>query len=213
MIKRLFLYLLITFFSFSDIVKGEDFVSFGFHVGAQHNVGMLESYDPAIQIDPQNNYFLGISSKLNFAPLFIRFGIDIAFMINDGEVLENSSTEIESTKIQTISSPFFFGYNYHVLDIGNFYMGPGLSYIFGRGRIISKTPALSDDINATSLAFGFVAGIEFELSPVFRFYFEWNYLDGRSEPVQQTQTTDNWDNFYIDFSGHRILFGVLYYII
>ncbi len=213
--KYIIILTLLFIFSHIAILKAEDLfdIGFGLHIGAQHDVGNFSSNDPSLQIDPQNNYFLGFSGKTNFICFFAKFGIDTTVMINRGEVLENSSGEIESIKIHYVSIPFFLGFNYRILDVGNFYMGPGISYLLGRGRITSTTPALSEDIDTSAWGLGFISGIELDLTTSTRFYFEWEYLDGRSVAVQQTQTTDNWKNYYIDFTGHRILFGIMYYVL
>ncbi len=212
MIRRTVICIFAMTICFSDPGFAEDYVGIGAHLGLHHDVGNPDSYAPFIQIDPQNNYFIGFSFKTNIAFLFARFGADTTFLINRGEVLEDSN-EIAYSKIHYISLPFFMGYNYKLLDIGNFYMGPGLSYFMARGRITSSVSGLSDDINATGWGFGFIAGIEYKVSFSLDFYFEWEYLNGKSEPVLQSQSTHNWNNFYVDFSGHRFIFGIRYYLI
>ncbi len=214
--KSISLYILIIIFCYTGISHAADIVDIGFglHIGAQHDVGNFGSNDPSIQIDPQNNYFLGFSSKSNFFSfLFIKLGVDSTLLINKGEVLENSSAEIESLKIHYVSIPLFLGFNYKIMDVGNFYMGPGLAYLLGRGRITCTAPALSDDIDTNTWGYGFIAGIELELTSSIRFYFELEYLDGRSTAVQQTQSSNEWKNFYINYSGPRLILGIMYYVI
>jgi opacity protein-like surface antigen len=213
MIKRIILYTFAIIICFSNLVSAEDYLGVGAHLGFHHDVGNLESQNSDIQIDPQNNYFLGFSFKTNFSLLFARFGADTTFLINRGEVLENSGTsEIVNAKIHYLSLPLFFGFNYKVLDLGNFYMGPGLSYFVARGHITSSDASLSKDISASGWGYGFMAGIEYKLSNKIDFYFEWEYLDGKSKPVMQSSPT-NWDDFYVDFTGHRLIFGIRYYLI
>lgn len=197
----------------TDFVSAEEYLGLGFHVGLHHNVGNMGSQNPGIKIDPQNNYFLGFTFKSNFGPAFIKFGADTTFLINRGKVLDNSNEEISSVKIHYLSVPLFAGFNYQVLDIGKFYMGPGVSYFMARGSINSATAPLSDDISATAWGVGFVSGIELNLTQYTRFYFEWRYFSGSSEPVQQTQSTYDWYDFSVDFTGHRILLGFMYYLI
>jgi opacity protein-like surface antigen len=212
MIKRIIIFTFAIIIYFSNFLSAEDYIGLGAHLGFHHDVGNLESQNSDIQIDPQNNYFLGFSFKTNFSFLFARFGADTTFLINRGEVLENSS-EITYAKIHYISMPLFIGYNYKILDLGNFYMGPGLSYFVARGHITSSNATLSKDISATGWGYGFIAGIEYRLSTKTDFYFEWEYLDGKSEPVLQSSSTYNWKDFYVDFTGHRLILGVRYYLL
>lgn len=177
-----------------------------------NNTGNPDTYDPSIQIDPQNSILLGFSFKTNYTFLFTRFGADITFLINKGRVRENSS-EIASTDIQYLSLPLFIGCNFRILDTGNLYMGPGVSYFSARGRINSTVPTLSEDISATGWGFGFITGIEYSLLLKINIYFEWEYLNGRSGSSIQSQSAHEWDDMYIDFTGHRLMLGVRYYLI
>jgi opacity protein-like surface antigen len=211
--KFIAIFLFILIFSFNGILKAENIVGFGLHLGAQHNVGNYASNDSSIVVDPQNNYFIGISGKTNVLCLFARFGADITYPINKGKVLENPANNIQSYNIQYISAPLFLGFNYKVLDIGNFYMGPGGAYILGRGKINYNEPSLSKEINTSAWGIGFITGVEFDLSKSIRFYFEWEYLDGRALSVQQSQTDNNWKDLYIDYTGHRVMIGLIYYVI
>lgn len=211
MIKRIALYLLVAIIFCPGIAAADDYIGVGIHPGIHHDVGNLDSYDSSIQNDPQNNYFLGISFKTNLSFVFARFGADTTFLINKGEVLENSN-EIKYSKIQYVALPLFLGYNFKVLDVGNFYMGPGLAYFIARGHISTST-GLSEDINASGWGYGFIAGIEYKLSLKLDFYVEWQYFNGRSGPATRTDSTNNWENFYVDFTGYRFLFGIRYYLI
>ena len=212
MIKRIIFYTFAIIICFSNLASAEDYLGVGAHLGFHHDVGNLESQYADIEIDPQNNYFLGFSFKTNFSFLFMRFGADTTFLINRGEVLE-SSGDIAHATIHYLSLPLFLGYNYKVLDLGNFYMGPGFSYFVARGSVTSRTTGLSDDISTTGWGYGFMAGIEYKLSGKIDFYFEWEYLNGKSEPVFQSGSAYNWKDFYVDFTGHRLIFGVRYYLI
>ncbi|MBN2401134.1 MAG: outer membrane beta-barrel protein [Spirochaetes bacterium] len=212
MIKRIIIYMFAIIICFPVLLPAENYVGIGAHLGFHHNVGNLDSQYADIEIDPQNNYFLGFSFKTNFLFLFARFGADTTFLINRSETLE-SSGEIASAKIHYISLPLFVGLNYKVLDLGNFYMGPGLSYFVARGHISSASPGLSDDVSATGWGFGFTAGIEYNLALKLDFYFEWEYLNGKSEPVLQGSSAYNWKDLYVDFTGHRLMLGVRYYLL
>jgi opacity protein-like surface antigen len=211
MIKRIIINTFAIIICFSGILSAEDYIGIGSHIGFHHDVGNLESQNSEIQIDPQNNYFLGFSFKTNFSYLFARFGADTTFLINRGEVLENSG-DIAYAKIHYVSLPLFIGLNYKMLDLGNFYMGPGVSYFVARGTITSSATGVSEDINTTGWGYGFITGMEYRLSGKIDFYFEWEYINGKSEPVLQTGTTA-WDDFYVDFTGHRFILGFRYYLI
>ena len=62
-------------------VFAENYVGIGVHTGLHNNVGRLDSYDPDIQIEPQNNYILGFSFKTNLGFLFARFGVESTFLL------------------------------------------------------------------------------------------------------------------------------------
>ncbi len=212
MIKRIIILIFAVTVFLTDIALAEDLLGIGPHIGLHHNVGNPDSRDPSIQIEPQNNYFLGFSVKGNYSFLFARLGTDTSYLINKGKILENSS-EIEYTKIYYLSFPFFIGYNFKVLDIGSLYMGPGFSYFLARGKISSSSAGLSEDINATGWGYGFITGIEYKLTAKIGFYFEWEYLDGKSKPIMRSSSTLNYKDLYIDFSGHRLIFGLRYFLI
>lgn len=211
-IKKI-IYIFFILFLVTGFASAQEYAGIGFHLGLHHNVGNMGSQNPGIKIDPQNNYFLGFTCRSNLGLGFIKFGADTTFLINRGEVLDNSNEEISSVKIHYLTIPLFAGFNYQVLDVGKFYMGPGVSYFMASGRVSSSTASLSDDISTTAWGLGFVGGVELNLTSHMRFYFEWQYFSGNSEPVQQTQSTYEWDDFSVDFTGHRILFGFMYYLI
>ena len=209
MIKRIIIFSSVIIIYFTGFLQAEDNLGIGAHLGFHHNVGNLDSQYADIQIDPQNNYFLGFSFKTNFSFIFTRFGVDTTFLFNRGETLENSG-DITSANIHYTSMPLFVGFNYRVLDTGSFYMGPGLSYFVARGTV--KTAGGSEDIDATGWGYGFITGIEYKLLSKISFYFEWEYLDGKSKPVIQSGTTA-WDDFYVDYTGHRFILGFRYYLL
>ncbi len=211
MIKKIIVYTAAIIICFCSLLSAGDYIGIGAHIGYHHDVGNLESQNSRTQIDPQNNYFLGFSFKTNFSFLFARFGADTTFLINRGESLENSS-DIAYAKVHYLSLPLFIGLNYRILDLGNFYMGPGASYFVARGTVSSSAAGDAEDINATGWGYGFITGIEYGLSNKIDFYFEWVYLNGRSKTIIQTGSTA-WDDFYVDFTGHRFILGIRYYLI
>jgi len=187
----------------------------GVHIGAQHDVGNPTSYDPSIQVDPQNSLLMGLSSKLNLSPLFFRFGIDNTILINKGKVLDdNDLEEIEYYKINYTASSLFFGLLFPVRRIGKFYMGGGSTYFIGRGKIkIITDTSSTEKIDTSAIGFGFITGIELNLASSIWFYCEWEYMDGKSKAILNADGTDNWKNFYLDFTGNRILLGIIYYLL
>jgi opacity protein-like surface antigen len=211
MINRIIIYAAAILFCFCSFLFAEEYIGIGAHIGYHHDVGNLESQNSEIEIDPQNNYFLGFSFKTNFSLIFVRFGADTTFLINRGESLEGSSG-IAYTKIHYLSLPLFIGLNYKVLNLGNFYMGPGASYFVARGTISSSATGKTEDISATGWGYGFITGMEYRISNKIDFYFEWEYLNGKSETILRTGATA-WEDFYVDFTGHRFILGIRYYLI
>lgn len=212
MIKRIILYIIIILFSLPTIGKAKEIFGIGFYLGGQHDVGTLSSYNSDIQLDPQNNYIVGFSCKVNIICIFLRTGMDTSFLISDGGVKETSD-DIESTDIQFTTIPFFAGLNFRIHDKGEFYMGAGCAYMLGRGKIETQASSSNEDIDTFIWATGFIAGVGLNISSSASFYIEWEYLNGKSDSIIQTQSTNDWNNYYIDFTGHRILLGFMYYLI
>ena len=184
----------------------------GFHVGAHHDVGNMTSYNSQFEVEPQTSYIVGVSFKANLDFLFLRTGVDIAFPLIEGDVLENgdATDPIEKYSIGYTGLPLFVGVNFPVFDIGEFYLGGGIAYFLATGTVTHG--GTEDTISATALGFGFIAGMQLHVSAKIRLYMEWEYIDARSGASMNTAAAQTaWDNLYIDFSGHRILLGVMYY--
>jgi opacity protein-like surface antigen len=182
----------------------------GVHVGAHHNVGALTDQSPAAMTDPQNSLLLGFSLKVNMSFFFLRTGFDTTFTMNDGEVLEGSD-QIESYSIQYVVVPGFAGFRFPIRDRGEMYMGAGMAYFIADGEV--TVAGASEDVSAINRGYGLLAGVEYRLLPDVHFYMEWQYYDAHSEALAKTQTSYTWDNYYLDYSGHRILLGVMYYML
>ncbi len=197
----------------ASAARAEEYFGVGFHVGGQQDVGNLSSYNPGFQTEPQVSYILGFAFKANYKYLFLRTGIDTAFAINDGEVLENSDAAndpVTKYRINYTGVPLFFGLNFPVQDTGHFYLGGGAAYFLGTGSVTHG--GTKEDIEAAAYGFGFIAGIQLNLTAAVRLYMEWEYLDARSGAVLNTNSNETWKNMYIDFTGHRILLGLMYYV-
>jgi opacity protein-like surface antigen len=193
-----------------NAAHAREYVGVGIHVGAHHDVGNISS-DPSVKVDPQNNSLIGFSLKINMGALFLRSGVDTTFLINQGDILENTA-EIDYYQIHYTAIPAFMGFAFPIQDIGEFYMGGGMAYFIGSGKIKSSVSG-KEDIQTSAYGFGVIAGIQLNIVSSIKLYMEWEYLDGRSEPITKTQSTYDWDNFYVDFTGHRILLGIMYYLI
>ncbi|MCU0844683.1 MAG: outer membrane beta-barrel protein [Spirochaetes bacterium] len=192
--------------------RAQQYLGVGFHVGAHHDVGNMSSYNSGFEIEPQTSCILGVSFKANLDFLFLRTGVDIAFPLTGGDVLENSdpTDPVEKYSISYTGLPLFLGINFPVFDIGEFYLGGGIAYFLATGTVTHG--GTEDDISASALGFGFIAGMQLRLTAATRLYMEWEYIDARSGATMNTSAAPaTWDNLYIDFTGHRILLGIMYY--
>ncbi len=209
--SRIILTTMILWACFSGFLYADDILGIGVHLGGQHDVGKLSDQESGMQTDPQNNLLAGISLKANMSFVFLRTGIDTTFLLNKGKVYEDSS-QIKTSKLEYTAIPGFLGLRFPVKDMGEFYMGGGAAYFLGSGQIV-MADGTKEEINTTALGYGFITGIEFTLVSSMKIYMEWEYIDARSGAVMKTQTTYGWKNLHIDYTGHRILFGVMYYLI
>jgi len=189
----------------------QDFLGLGAHLGAHHDVGNMTNQNRSISQDPQNSLLVGFSFKANMYFLFFRTGCDASLTMNRGNVLDGSD-EIEYSSFSYLTLPAFAGLRFPLKEAGEFYMGAGIVYFIGQGEIMLDGASSAEDVEAIALGYGLVTGIEFKLLQLLRLYMEWEYFDARSEPVMKTEG-NTYDDFHMDFSGHRILIGVMYYII
>jgi opacity protein-like surface antigen len=201
-------------FLFPSAVRAQQYLGVGFHIGAHHDVGNMSSYNSGFEVEPQTSYILGVAFKGNYDFLFLRAGVDIAFPLIEGDVIENydATDPVEKYSISYTGLPLFVGVNFPVFDIGEFYLGGGIAYFLATGTVTHG--GTEDDISASALGFGFIAGMQLRLTASTRLYMEWEYIDARSGASMNTVTgPQTWDNLYIDFTGHRILLGIMYYAI
>ena len=192
-------------------LAAQEIIGIGVHLGAHHDVGNLSGQDNNILHDPQNSLLAGFSLKANMAFLFFRTGCDVSMLANRSNVYDDTPV-IEHSSLSYLSLPAFLGVRYPLKDIGELYMGAGMAYFIGTGEVKLAASATADDVEAIALGYGFVTGIEFKLLQFLNLYMEWEYFDVRSDPVLTTAGS-TWDDFYIDFSGHRILVGAMYYLL
>ena len=190
----------------------QDMLGLGVHFGLHHDVGNPSGQDPDLIYEPQNSLLLGFSFKINMYFLFLRTGFDAAFVINSSEVFETSGN-IEESSYNYIVVPAFIGIRYPLRNIGEFYMGAGVAYFMGTGKVKPVGAASSEDIDYMSSGYGFLTGIEFKFFPSIHLYMEWEYFDTRSSALLKTNPANSWKDYHADLSGHRLLIGAMYYII
>lgn len=212
---RIIITALILCAAFSAPASAEGMLGLGVHLGAHHDVGNMSNQDRNFLYDPQNSMLVGFSFKANMNFLFFRTGCDASMMLNRGNGLDNGTPTppvIEYASFSYLAIPGFLGIRYPLKDVGEFYMGAGVAYFIGTGEVKLTAAASAEDIEAIALGYGFVTGIEFKLHQLLNLYMEWEYYDARSDPVMKTGTT-TWKDLHIDFSGHRVLLGAMYYLL
>lgn len=196
-------------------------IGVGLHLGGHHNTGNIDSFYQGAQVDPQNSLFVGISFKFAAPFAFLRTGADTSFVLNKGNVLEDTSLSggsregLDTYELNYTMVPLFVGLQFPLQNRGVFYLGGGGAYFLGTGEIKSEASGTSESITATALAFGFISGMQLHITDTISLYMEWEYLNGRSKPVTQTDTaaTNDMENFYVDYTGHRLQLGMMYYIL
>ncbi len=209
MVRKLIVSLAVFACFSASAASAEEHIGLGVHIGAHHDVGNFSDQNPSAMTDPQNSLLLGFSFKANIGFVFLRTGFDYSYVLNRGKVLENSDT-VASYSIKYVCVPGFLGFRFPVRERGEFYMGAGMAYFITSGDVKLASGA-SEDISAISYGYGIITGIEFKLLPEVRLYMEWEYFDARSDA--QVQTTGSWKNYYVDYTGHRVLLGVMYYLL
>ncbi len=201
------IFLTIILLLITGLLFAEDKFSAGVSLGYQHDVGMI-SERPGIQGDAQQNASAGIVIKLDMGRLFLRSGVEYSYPVETGAVESGGTILLNKTAITFAEVPVYVGINISIRDFGAFYMGGGGSYIFGTGHI--KTTAGDVKINEQLFGYGLLAGIETEIYSNASLLFEWEYMTARSSPVASVYGT-GYDDYPIDYSGHRVRFGVIYH--
>ena len=200
------------------IVTGyaQRYAGIGIHLGAHHDVGDITTFYPDAKTDPQNSILFGIAVRLSVPYFFIRTGADTSFTLNKGKVLEDeAAVGVKSYNVKYAMIPFYAGLQFPLLDKGVFYLGGGISYFYGTGNV-RLSDGSSKDIDATCLGTGFLAGIQLHITSSTSLYMEWMYVDAQSDPVITTTGTLNpngYEDLFINYGGHRIMLGVMYYVL
>ena len=205
---------------FASPLMAERIIGVGLHLGGQHNTGNIDSFYQYAQADPQNSMFVGVAFKFSAPFAFLRTGVDNSFAINKGNVLEDQSISgahtnegLDTYQLSYTAIPAFVGLQFPLQDKGVFYLGGGIAYFLGTGKVKSEASGTSEDISATALAFGFISGMQLHLTRKISLYMEWEYLEGRSKPVAQTDSLSTYENFYVDYTGHRLQLGLMYFVL
>ncbi len=203
------LILMLFVFAFQVNIFAGQHIGIGTHIGIQYDVGLLEktSYDT---LSPQINYITGISIKSDYKYLFLQVGIDKSFPIVKSEIA-GTTTKLIKSNIQYISTPVYSGINFPIRDRGKFFLGLGGAYILGSGTL-TTTDGITN-FNSVNTVYGFITGIQISVSYSLDFIMEWEYIQGSSDPVVNTDIGKTWKNFQINYSGNRFYLGIRYYAI
>lgn len=189
------------------LASAGDKFSAGLTAGYQNDVGML-SERSGIQANPQQNFSAGLVLKLDMSRIFIRTGVEYSFPFIKGSIDDGTCGDVTGTVIRFTEVPVYGGINIILRDFGNFFIGGGGSYIFGTGKI--RTVSGDAEINEQLFGYGLIAGLESDIYNDASFIIEWEYMSARSSPVASTGT-GSFDDFCVDYTGHRIRFGVVYH--
>ncbi|MCX7678328.1 MAG: hypothetical protein N2316_03835 [Spirochaetes bacterium] len=210
--KRTLLVMVVLVFAFPEVLLfAQEFIGIGLHGGLQNDTGNLSNQYRTIEYEPQNSALVGFSFKINMHFIFVRTGCDVAFVLNKSQI-EDSTSQIESYSLRYVDVPGFVGFRFPLREVGEFYMGTGVVYYIGDVKYKLITSESSSETLAFARGWSFVTGIEFRIIPFARLYMEWQYHDSRSEAVINTEG-NTYNDHHIDFSGHRIFLGAMYYII
>lgn len=189
------------------MLSAGDKLSAGLTAGYQNDVGML-SDRRGVQADAQQNISAGLVLKLDMSKIFIRTGAEYSYPFDKGRFPDGSAGNVTGTEISFTEVPVYAGINLCIRDFGNFYIGGGGSYIFGTGKI--RTVSGDANINEQLFGYGLIAGLEYEIYNNASFIFEWEYMAVRSSPAASSGA-GTYNDFCVDYSGHRIRFGVIYH--
>ncbi len=202
---KIFFFLIVFSFLPLSAVLGEGKISLGASFGYQYDAGNI-SGRTGVDGDAQQNASMGCILKMDGDMIFMRTGAEYSYPVAKGKI--NGSGDVTSTDISFIEVPVYAGLNLTVRDYGSLYMGGGGSYIFSFGNIDTLSGKQSG--GAQLFGFGFITGIEAEISSDVSFLAEWEYMAARSSPLASTGGV--YDDFYIDFTGSRFRFGAVCHI-
>jgi hypothetical protein len=199
-----FLYAVIIIFLFIPPLSSEERVSAGLTAGYHYDAGNFSSqsgFDGTVQ----QNISAGAVVKIDFNYIFLRSGAEISYPFVKGDFGNN----VGKTTVSFVEAPLYAGINFFIRNYGSFYMGGGGSYIFGFGDITTSSGKVN--INEQLFGYGMIAGLDLEIHSSTSFLLEWGYTVSKSSPVTPSNQLDPYDDYSVDFSGHRIRAGFLYH--
>jgi len=206
--KKFSLTLLIILLLSQHLYSGE-ILGVGLQFGLHDDVGNLSSRR-GISLDTQTSCIIGITSMLDMDPFFFRTGTDFSIPVFKGKISDNTAGGLQETSIYYISFPFYLGLNLKIPKKGNIFIGGGGSCFHGFGNI--GTDAGKQKFYKIAWGYGFLAGVQLNLTKSVRIHFDWEYLTAVSSPVVDSgAAAPDWNDFILDYTGHRFHIGAMYY--
>lgn len=202
MIKYLYAFLL--FFIILSPLAAEERISAGITAGYHYDAGNIAKHQ-GVNRTVQQNVSTGAVFKIDFNLIFLRSGLEISYPFIKGDYGGN----IDKTNVSHLEVPLYIGIIFPIRNYGSFYLGGGGSYLFGYGEI--KTSSGNVKINEQLFGYGMIAGLETEIHSRVSFIMEWGYVVSKGSPVAASDVSDPYNDYYVDFSGHRIRAGFLYH--
>lgn len=199
-----FLYAVIMLFLIITPLFSKERISAGITAGYLYDAGNFSGqagFDGTVQ----QNVSAGAAFKIDFNYIFLRSGAEIYYPYVKGDFGNN----VEKTEVSFVEAPFYAGINFFIRNYGSLYIGGGGSYIFGFGSI--KTSSGKININEQLFGYGLISGLELEIHSSTSFLLEWGYTVSKSSPVAPSNQLDPFNDYSVDFSGHRIRAGFLYH--
>lgn len=201
---KFFFYILPVFLLLYAPLYSQERVSAGISAGYHYDAGNFSSKQN-FNGTVQQNISAGAVFKLDFNFIFLRSGAEFSYPFIKGKYGGN----IGKTHVFFTEVPLYAGLNLPIRNFGALYMGAGGSYIFGSGDI--ETSSGKVNVSEQLFGYGFIAGVETEIHSSTSFIMEWGYVSAKSSPVAASDPLDLYDDYYIDFTGHRIRAGFLYH--
>lgn len=199
-----YFYAILVFFILCSPLASEERISAGAYAGYHYDAGNFSSQQ-GVNRTVQQNISAGAVFKIDFNSIFFRSGLEISYPLVKGDYGGN----IIKTRISYLEVPLYAGIILPIRNYGSVYMGGGGSYLFGYGNI--KTSSGNVKISEQLFGYGMIAGLEAEIYSRVSFFMEWAYVATRSSPVAASDVSDLYNDYYVDFTGHRIRSGFLYH--
>lgn len=199
-----YLYAVPVFFMLLSPLASEERISAGMTAGYHYDAGNFVSRQ-GVHRTVQQNISAGAVFKIDFNCIFFRSGLDISYPFVKGKY----GGDIGKTKVSYLEVPLYIGIVFPIRNYGSVYMGGGGSYLFGFGDI--KTSTGNVKISEQLFGYGMITGLETEINSRVSFIMEWGYVVSKSSPVAASDSSDPYNDYYVDFTGNRIRAGFLYH--